>query len=235
MFTKSASFYDALYHFKDYATASNQLHALIQQLNPNAKTLLDVGCGTGKHLEYLREYYKVEGLDINAEMLDIARKRCPEGSFHHGTMVDFDLGHTFDVVTCLFSSIGYVKTVDNLERAVLCMAHHLQPGGIIVLEPWFSPENYWVGKVFANFVDQPELKIAWMYISEVEGRVSIFDITYLVGTPQGISHFTERHEMGLFTYEEYLKSFIKAGLEVSYNSKGLFGRGMYIGVNKVPL
>lgn len=232
MFTKSAKYYDVLYHFKDYPTASRQLHDLIQQLNCNAKTLLDVGCGTGKHLECLRGYYQVEGLDIDPELLEIARRRCPEVHFYQTDMVEFDLGRTYDIVACLFSSIGYVKTVENLYQAIACMAHHLRPGGILFIEPWFSPENYWVGRVTANFVDEPELKIAWMYTSEVEGRVSVFDIHYLVGTPQGITHFTERHEMGLFTHEEYLEAFQEVDLEVSYDSSGLFGRGMFIGVNR---
>ena len=84
MFTKSARFYDALYRFKDYGAAADQLHALIQQRKPGAKTLLDVACGTGKHLEQLQTYYRVEGVDINSEMLDIARGRCPDVPFHLG-------------------------------------------------------------------------------------------------------------------------------------------------------
>jgi SAM-dependent methyltransferase len=232
MYTKSALLYDALYHFKDYAAESKQLHTLIQQYSPGAQTLLDVCCGTGKHLKCLREYYRVEGLDINPEMLEVARGRCPGVPFHLEDMVDFNLGHTFDVVACLFSSIGYVRTMARLNRAVASMARHLRPGGIIVVEPWFSPESYWVGRITANFVDEPELKIAWMYTSEVAGRVSIFDIKYLVGTPQGVGHFTERHEMGLFTHEEYLEAFHRAGLEVCYDSQGLFGRGMYTGWRK---
>src|SRR5438477_10612535 len=145
MFTKSAQFYDTLYHFKDYADASRRLQQLIQQGNPNAQTLLDVACGTGRHVEHLQQYYQVEGLDINPELLQIARKRCPGVTFHRANMLDFKLKHMFDVVICLFSSVAYVKTVDNLNTAVANMASHLEPGGILAIEPWFSPENYWTG------------------------------------------------------------------------------------------
>ena len=234
MFARSAQFYDALYHFKDYAAAAEQLHTLIQETCPGATTLLDVACGTGKHLEYLRAYYRVEGLDLNAKLLEIARKRCPGVLFHQGNMVDFSLDRSFDVVTCLFSSIGYVKTIDNLEQASSTMARHLKPCGMLFVEPWFSPENYWTGRLTANFVDQPGLKIAWMYVSELQGRISIADIHYLVGAPQGIDHFTERHEMGLFTHAEYLKAFRKCGLDVRHDPTGLFGRGIYIGVDQNP-
>ena len=170
-------------------------------------------------------------MDLNPELLEIARRRCPDVPFHQGDMVDFALGGAFDVVTCLFSSIGYVKSVENLERTIANMARHLRPGGIMIVEPWFSPDSYWTDRLTANFVDEPELKIAWMYKSELEGHVSIFNVNYLVGTPEGISFFTERHEIGLFTHEEYLEAFHHANLDASYDSKGFFGRGMYLGVN----
>lgn len=231
MFVKSAKFYNAIYKFKDYAQASEQLYTLLQQHNPQAKTLLDVGCGTGKHLEYLQKYYQVEGIDISPELLEVARQASPEITFHQANMVDFNLGHSFDVVICLFSAIAYVKTIECLDIAVASLARHLQPGGIMIVEPWVSPEKYWRNKIVANFVDEPELKVSWMYTHEIENLVSVFNINYLVGTPQGVEYFTERHEMGLFTHEQYVNSFQKAGLSVKYDANGLFGRGMYLGVN----
>lgn len=232
MYTKSAEFYDALYHFKDYVAASVQLDEIIQQRHPEAQSLLDVGCGTGKHVENLRHRYQVEGLDISAELLSVARERCPDVPFHEADMATFKLGRSFDVITSLFSAIAYVRTLKNLERAVACMSSHLEPGGLLIIEPWFSPENYWRGRITANFFDKPELKIAWMYTSEIEDNVSIFKINYLVGTPEGVTYFTEKHEMGLFTEAEYIEAFERAGLAVEHDPKGLFGRGMYIGHKK---
>jgi len=232
MYKKSAKFYDTIHHFLDYNASSKKLNTLIKKHNPNAKTLLDVGCGTAKHLQYLRKYYYVEGLDLCSDLLKFARERCPEVSFHQRNMTDFNLGRTFDVITCLFASISYVKTVECLDQAVASMARHLRPGGIMIVEPWVNPESYWRDKVVANFVDEPDLKITWMYTHEIDGLVSVFNSHYLVGTPQGIEYFTEKYEMGLFTQEQYLDSFRKAGLEVYYDDKGvLVERGMYIGVS----
>lgn len=229
MFTKTAEYYDALYHFKDYEAACNDLHDLIKQQLPQAKSLLDVACGTGKHLQYLQNQYACAGLDLNPELLAVAHQRCPTVPLHHGDMTDFYLPTSFDVVVCLFSSIGYVQTAENLRKAITCFAQHLNPGGLLVLEPWITPEKYWVNKITANFVDQPNLKIAWMYTSQLQGLTSVFDINYLVGTAAGVSNFTERHVMGLWTDTEYRQAIEDAGITVHYDATGLFGRGMYYG------
>ena len=229
MFTRSAEFYDALYQFKDYRHAVQLLHELIKDKKPGKLSLLDVACGTGKHIEYLKDHYEVEGLDLNTDLLRIARERCPGIIFHEADMANFDLGRKFDVVACLFSSIGYVQTKEKLQYAVLSMAKHLTPGGLLIIEPWIYPEKYWKGKLIANFADLDDLKISWMYIHEQAGMTSVFDIHYMVGTPQGISNFSEKHVMGLWTDEEYREAFRKAGLSVMYEEKGFFGRGVYYG------
>jgi SAM-dependent methyltransferase len=233
VYTKSARFYDALYSFKDYGDASARLHQLIQTLHPQAKTLLDVACGTGQHLRYLQHHYTVTGLDLSAELLARARERCPEVPFHQANMIQFELTGRFDIITSLFSSIAYVKTPENLHRTVGSMARHLAPGGILILEPWFWPEKYWTGTITANFVNEPDLKIAWMYTSNPpENQVATLDINYLVGTPQGIEHFTEKHDLGLFDHQEYCSAFTKAGLAVNHDPVGLFKRGLYFGKQK---
>jgi len=144
-------------------------------------------------------------------------------------MADFELRKRFDAVVSMFSSIGYVLTEERLRSAVASMARHLEPGGVLVVEPWLSPE-VWVDRhVGAVFVDQPELKIARMNVGEREGNLSIFEFEYLVGTPNGLERFNERHELGLFTVEQYLEAFRAAGLEVDHDPEGPMGRGLYIG------
>jgi ubiquinone/menaquinone biosynthesis C-methylase UbiE len=228
VFQRSAAFYDALYSFLDYGGAVRELRATLDREAPRATRLLDVACGTGRHLELLRNRYEVEGLDINPTMLEVARERCPGVPFHEADMAEFSLEGSFDVVMCLFSSIGYVRTEARLRDAVGCMSRHLAPGGLLLIEPWFTPEQYWTGTITANHVDQPDLKITWMYTSEREGAVSVLDIHYMVGRQAGIETFRERHEVGLFTEQQHLDAFGNAGLEARHETGGPSGRGLYL-------
>lgn len=230
MFSESATYYDKIYSFKDYRAEALKLLSIISEyLCSEENRLLDVACGTGRHIEYLKELFEVEGLDISQELLDLARRRNPGITFHHADMMNFDLHRKFHVITCLFSSIGYLKTRDNLAHAVDCMTRHLLPGGILVIEPWFTPDAWHPGTVHSLFIDEPDLKIARVNTSLADGRLSFFDLHYLIGTPQGTDHFVEHHELGLFETDEIRAVLANAGLEVTYYSKGLIGRGLFIG------
>jgi SAM-dependent methyltransferase len=230
MFSKSQRYYDALYSWKDYAQEAAHVKRLIAaHKRSDGNALLDVACGTGGHVPYLRDNFAYEGLDLDPGMLAIARERFPDVVFHHDDMANFALDHQFDVVTCLFSSIGNVKTKPRLRQAIATLAGHLRPGGILLVGAFFAPDEWIPGHPHALFVDQPNLKIARLNVSGVEGDVAILNFHYLVATPEGVEHFTERHELGLFTAEEYLAAFTGGGLAVTHDSEWRDGRGMYIG------
>jgi SAM-dependent methyltransferase len=232
MYSASAYLYDTIYlnQGKDYAAEAHRIHELAgQHQKSSGQSLLDVACGTGLHADYLSEFYQVEGLDLDEPMLKVAREKHPGIPFTAGDMRTFDLGRQFDVLTCLFSAIGYMPDTAQLQQAVGQMGKHLKPGGVLLVEPWFTPEAWHPGSVHALFINQPDLKISRMNVSGQKGKLSFFTFHFMVGTPQGIEYFTEEHELALFTHEEYLEAFRVNGLNVSYDQAGLYGRGLYIG------
>lgn len=232
-YTQSAEYYDAIYgaRGKDYGREAEQVHALIQQhARSGGRALLDVACGTGGHLAHLRAHYDVEGLDRDPAMLVVARRKYPGIPFHQADMVDFDLGRRFDAVLCLFSAIAYALTVPRLRQTVQTFARHLRPGGVTVVEPFLRPEDVRPGHLSADFVDEPDLKIARMSLSTVRDRVVTLDFHFLVATPQGIRSFVERHDLAVFTHQEYSEAFQAAGLDAKHEVQGLTGRGLYLGL-----
>ncbi|HET7405494.1 MAG TPA: class I SAM-dependent methyltransferase [Candidatus Bathyarchaeia archaeon] len=234
MYEKSGAYYDAIYSFKDYKKESEKLVKIINKhKTSNGTTLLDVACGTGNHITFLKPHYRVEGLDISPALLRQARAKHRDVAFHKGDMCTFKLGKTFDIVTCLFSAIGHVKSKEKMRKAVANMAQHLKPGGILIVEPWFSPAQWAVGHISANFVDKPDLKIARLSKSERRGNLSVNRMHHLVASPIGVDYFVERLELGLFTSQQYLGAFQKVDLETIFDPIGLTGRGLYIGVKSL--
>lgn len=233
MFTKSAQFYDAIYaaHGKNYEREAFRLRELIEtHKQSSGRQLLDVACGTGAHARLLATWYEVQGLDVDEQMLEVARRRCPGMPLHLADMRSFDLGQTFDAVLCLFSSIGYARNPQGLEDAIGRMTVHLRPGGVLLVEPWILPDQFKAGTPHALLVNQPELKIARLTTSRVCDRLSIIEFHYLVAAASGIEHLTENHELFLFTDAEYRGALTRAGLAVTVDEQGLMGRGLYIGV-----
>ncbi|HYW10634.1 MAG TPA: class I SAM-dependent methyltransferase [Longimicrobium sp.] len=169
-------------------------------------------------------------MDLEEQLLGIARERYPEAAFTRGDMTEFYLGRHFDAVTCLFSAIGYVRTEDGLRRTIANFARHLRPGGVAVVEPWLSPDGFVPGMMPRLDVSESAgLTVARMVHTEREGDLSAIVFVHMVGYPGGIDHWEDRHLLGLFTHQQMLDAFAAAGLEVvEHDPHGLIGRGLYV-------
>ncbi|WP_054949490.1 class I SAM-dependent methyltransferase [Numidum massiliense] len=228
MFNASEDLYDLIYSFKDYEREAQEIRNFISRHKPDAESVLDVACGTGKHLEFLTKHYAVDGIDLNERFVQIAAERNPSSNFWVADMTAFDLQKTYDVVMCLFSSIGYVRTHEAVKQTVKQFKSHLNDGGIVIVEPWFTPDQWQAGYVSVLNAERDDVKVCRMSHAEREGNLSVLNFEYLVGTESGIQHFQERHELGLFSHEELLQIFQASGLNVVFDSKGISGRGVYI-------
>lgn len=229
MFSSSVPHYDRIYAFKDYAAEARQVVDLVRRHGqPESRTLLDLACGTGKHLERLRDTFEVEGVDLVPGMVEQAARRLPGVRITVGDFRALDLGRRFDVVTCLFSSIGYATTEADLHATWRTMARHLAPGGVSIVEPWFVPSAIDVGHVGLRVIDEPGFKLVRMNSMALDGRLSSMDMHHLVGTPDGVEHFVERHVLACWTPVEMDAAIRAAGLTPSFHADAL-PRGAWIG------
>jgi SAM-dependent methyltransferase len=225
--------YDLVFRSKDYGREAQHVQMLVAERVRNPHSLLDVACGTGRHLEHFARWYDAEGVDIDPAMLAFARARLAQTPLHVGDMRDFNLRRSFDVVTCLFSAIAAMRTFDELRQAVENMARHLRPGGVLIVEPWDPPVDPPAeAQPWVDVVEEPGRKVVVMETSTLAGRVWVEDAHYLVWTPQGIDHRSESGEAGAFTHDEHLAAFEAAGLDVEHDAVGLIGRGLYLGARR---
>jgi SAM-dependent methyltransferase len=217
VFGRYSRYYDLLNKGKDYAAEAAYVSELIRRYAPKAKTLLDLGCGTGIHAVTLASMgYQVVGLDRSEEMLAQARHNRGQFTFvSEGGSADFALGdirnfavsRKFDVVVALFHVISYLATNDDLEATFTAIKMHLNPGGILIFDHWYGP---------AVLTDRPSLRVKTFENSQVkitriatptmnvnENTVDVgYDFILFEKTSGDYGEFSESHRMRYFFLPE---------------------------------
>jgi SAM-dependent methyltransferase len=216
VYEKSARIYDLLYTgtgIKDYDAEAGDLHRIITEACPSARSILDVACGTGAHLARLRQWYSVEGVDVSAAMLELANTRLPGVPLHLADMRKLDLGRRFDAVTCLFSSIGYITDSSELRSTIERLAAHVAPGGVLILDGWVRPGEWSDTYRDPDVANDGETMVVRLSLGHRVGNVTELDMHHLVRTDSGIDYFVESHRLALTPTEEYVSAVEAAGLK----------------------
>lgn len=231
-YRQSAEWYDRIYSHigKDYRAEADVVDGIIRARCPSANSLLDVGCGTGLHLEHFASMYDdVVGLDLDTGFVVRAQKRGCNAVV--GDMRSFNLDRKFDAVTCLFSAVGHVGEADDLDAAIACMAAHLVPGGVLVVEPWILSEDWIDGKYGVEIAEGSGSTLIRVNHSMSDGNVSVCNFAWTECTSSGIQRMDEVLRLTRYTHDEYKRAFERAHLTAYFDASGCNAgrRGLWIG------
>ena len=239
--TDHAELYDLVFRSrgKSFEDEADDLVRQIRDRHPGASSLLDVACGTGAHLERFATHFDhVEGLELEEPMRVVAARRLPSVTVHPGDMAAFDLGRTFDAVVCIGNAVACMLSSEDLDRAVARMAAHVEPGGVLAIEPWWFPDNFLDGYVGGHLVREDNRVITRITRSVREGLTTRMQIRFVVAEPHGIREWTDELVTSLFTREEYEAAFEAADCSVEFvpGMKLANGRlnapGLFLGIRK---
>lgn len=158
VFGNYSKYYNLLYKDKDYAGEADYVHRLIQTHRPGAQSILDLGCGTGRHdLLLAQKGYQIVGVDISGDMLAVARSQIAAGAarsesvyFQEGDIRSVRLDRSFDAVISLFHVISYQTQNEDLLAAFKTVRCHLNSTGVFVFDFWYGP---------AVLTDRPAVRI----------------------------------------------------------------------------
>lgn len=230
-----AKHYDQIYSFRDYLDESVRLQNLIIKYSPiEPLTILDVACGTGLHLKHLSDDFACTGIDISKNMLKIARKNTKGITFKLGDMKNFCLKKEFDVITCMLSSIGYVKTQINLNKTLKNLYNHTSKGGILFLEPSNANSFYVSGNPSITTYDGKSAKITRITVAKIKSTLAKLNM-YLVIAEKGKEpkYYIDNHKLGVFSIKDTLKAMRNAGFRSKFLANGLMtGRELLIGIKR---
>ena len=226
VFAISAAYYDEIYQTKDYAAEVDYVSALIRAHLPGAQSILDLGCGTGKHALLLAQSgYQVVGVDRSSEMLERAQAARSKSStaiqsrlqFLKSDICECRLETQFDVVVALFHVMSYQVSNHSFSSAIATAAAHLRQGGVFLFDCWYGP-GVWsdppVSRVkrieqgLHHIVRIAEPKI---HVHENTVDIDYHFITIDTATPS-YSDFRETHRMRYFFQPEVYMALEQHGL-----------------------
>jgi len=107
-------------------------------VDPRARTVLDVGCGTGFFTAwYLARGARVTGLDIAPTSIEILRERFPTAEFRLADVSETRLEEPYDLVNA-FDVLYHIVDDARWQHALETLADAVRPGGLLLLTDTFE-------------------------------------------------------------------------------------------------
>ncbi len=232
VFGDYSKYYNLLYKNKEYSKEAEYVNSLIKKFRPDAKTILDLGCGTGKHDELLlKKGYRVCGVDMSEKMLNEAKKLSHDQElfFLQGDIRNLNLKKTFDVVISLFHVISYQATNEDLKNTFETAYKHLENGGIFIFDCWYGPAVLTDRPVTrVKKLEDEEIKVLRIAEPVMYPNNNLVDVNYeIIVTNKHTTHqetIKETHKMR-YLFKPEIENFMNnAGLELIKCEEWLTGR-----------
>lgn len=127
-----ARFYDRI--MGDRTPEIDRIRSYVTRHRPGARTLLELGCGTGALLAGLVRDYSVTGVDRSPEMLSVAARVVPGARLLQGDMTTVTLPYRFDLIICMFDTLNHIVAIDGWLAVFRCAHEHLSDGGLFIFD-----------------------------------------------------------------------------------------------------
>lgn len=128
--------YLRIYQHRDESDAVRAIELIESNVRDRRiKSVLDLGCGAGRHTRLLEERWWTVGLDLSMSLLRVARRETKESLYVRADMRELPFGaDTFDLVVNLFTSFGYFDDDREHARLLGCVGASMTRGGTLVID-----------------------------------------------------------------------------------------------------
>jgi len=202
--------YDLLYETKDYQGEVHLIEEVIRKYKPDAKKIIDYGCGTGMHTKALAlKGYEISGIDKNENMLAIAKQKLKEHEnvhFYNTKERDQIDPGSVDVCITLFDVISYMNTNEELRDFLTYVKSVLRSNGLFIFDFWYGPgvinlrpEKRWKELIAGN---REILRLTEPVHDHENCIVSATHETMIIERERIINRITETHKMRYFFKNE---------------------------------
>ena len=223
VFNHYAQYYDLLYSAKKYDLEVNYLEKLIKKHCPNAKEILDLGCGTGTHDFYFaKKGYDVVGIDLSENMISIAKDKQDELglnkiSFHQGDLRTVDLNRQFDVVVSLFHVMNYLTSNSDMYKGFKNAIKHIKKGGIFIFDCWYGPAVLTdLPKIGVRRLQNEKIKTTRIVEPQFYPNKNIVDVNYEIFVEE-----VETSKLVVIRETHSVRYFFRTEIELLFNDLGV--------------
>jgi SAM-dependent methyltransferase len=178
--------------------------------------LLDIGCGGGKNVFNLKRDFDVTGLDLSPTMLAQAKELNPEGTFVHGDMRSFRLNSNFDAVL-MDDAIAHMNSRADFKAAFRTAYAHLEPGGVLVVTPDVTGENFLQNKTTTFSATRGGVNVVFIenvYDPDPTDEKYETTILYLIREQGKLRIETDQCAMGIYSLGTWRQVLGAAGFHV---------------------
>ncbi|HTW90175.1 MAG TPA: class I SAM-dependent methyltransferase [bacterium] len=214
--------------YVDYDGWADYVVRVLGHFHSDPKTILDLACGTGiPTLILARRGYRMTGVDRSPEMLamlESKRGNLPVATIH-ADIRDFAVPEPLEGAICLYDSMNYLLTEDDLVRCFRCVRAAVLPGGLFIFDmnTVYGLADYWGTRTTAR--DVGEIHSIWQHEYDQETRVSTLHLTFWEQPKSGGApeRFEEIHQERAYHPEEVERCLRAAGFtEVRFFQHGSF-------------
>lgn len=206
-FKSYSKYYDHLYHDKNYQAETDYLVNIIEKYHDNPKSIVDLGCGTGKHAKLLAQRgYEVMGVDSSEEMIGIASKNS-DLNFQLADISSFHFDKKFDVALSIFHVFSYLTENEELVSSFANINKHLAEKGLLIIDVWHTPAVHkQLPEARTKVVENEKLKIVRKANPVIDSLNNTVDVKYeldvLDKETQTTEHIEEDHNIRHFSKPE---------------------------------
>lgn len=237
LYTDLAVLYDKLYSYKDYDTETEKVLKIINQKlhTSSAKiSLLDLACGTGKHLAYfIKQGLSCSGLDGNADIIKVAKKNNPKAVFYNQDLNSLKLPEKYHVITCFFSSIQYVTNQNSLKSVFKHIYNHLEDDGLFIFDLQYAKDRWQEGHVAVNTYRDDDYQILMLFQSWSENDITHWKPAILVKHKGKLDMEIDEHTIHLYPVQEIVGLLKDCGFKTEIQN-GYTGK-KYTQQSQIPL
>jgi SAM-dependent methyltransferase len=229
-FNAYSKYYDLLYKDKNYEAECNYINSLIQTFNPNSNTLLELGCGSGSHAQFLsKQNINITGIERSSDMVNIALQKNIQGFTPIvGDISNFSLDQKFDTAISLFHVISYLTNNNDLIKCFINTHKHLSQNGIFIFDVWYSPAVYMQKpETRIKRMENDSIKVTRIAESTMHTDTNIVDVNFEVhiqNKQNGITEIiNEKHPMRHFSIPEIELIALQTGFSIIRQEEFLTG------------